>query len=119
MGAVVERCDLSTPATTELETVKQHLRIVHNAEDVVIGLMIAAAKERADQYLNNPFVDSLGANISIPSVIKMWLLSVIADMYQNRVNRIKTESQTGVGSQEFNPEINFALIAPYRLNPGL
>jgi hypothetical protein len=119
MGAVVDRCDLGTNAITELEMVKQHLRIVHNAEDAVLGLMIVAAKERADEYLNNPFLDSTGAEIAIPSAVKMWLLSVISDMYQNRVNRLKTESVSNVGSQEFNSEINFELIAPYRLNPGL
>lgn len=119
MGAVVDRCSLAAGSIIELEVVKQHLRIVHTAEDAVLQLMIVAAKEAADQYLNNPFVDSLGVPVAIPSAVKMWLLSVIADMYQNRVNRLKSESQTGVGSQEFLTEFNFALIAPYRLNPGL
>lgn len=119
MGAVVDRGSLAVGVVTELEVIKQHLRIVHTAEDAVLQLMVVAAKEAADQYLNNPFVDSLGAPVAIPSAVKMWLLSIIADMYSNRVNRLKNESQTGVGSQEFLAEFNFALIAQYRLNPGL
>jgi uncharacterized phage protein (predicted DNA packaging) len=113
VSAVTERLELN------LEDVKSFLRIVHNHEDGLISSMIDAARELADEYLNNPFRDATGANQAIPSVVKIWCMSIVADMFENRVNRLQSESQTGIGSQTWRDQIDYSMIAKHRLNPGL
>jgi uncharacterized phage protein (predicted DNA packaging) len=119
MGAVVSRGSLEIGAVNELDMVKQHLRITHNAEDVLITMMITSAKESADEYLNNPFVDSLGVDKPIPSAIKTWLLERIGRMYEKRIEGISSISTGGLSGSVTWTESDYSSIEQFRLNPGL
>ena len=59
MGACVDRLDLrigsGSDAGTELDAVKAFLRVEHDADDDLITGLIAVAKQRADDFLNNSF----------------------------------------------------------------
>ncbi len=55
--AIQDRLDLSTNSSTELEVVKNYLKIGNNADDDLIDTLITAAKEDVDGYLNNPFTE--------------------------------------------------------------
>jgi len=67
MGAVVDRLDLSVGSQTELDTVKDYLRVSHATEDDFIISLIAQAKQMVDDFLQNPFVE-LRTEIQVASV---------------------------------------------------
>jgi len=50
MGAVVDRLELT------VEECRLHLRVDDDTDDPLIGALLEAGKERADSYLNNPFM---------------------------------------------------------------
>jgi len=60
--ACQDRLDLSTDTLTEVEYVKDYLRLPDSmtADDTLIGNLIEAAKEDADEYLNNSFTETRG-----------------------------------------------------------
>ena len=129
MGAVLERLSLATDSVTELELVKQHLRVTHTAEDAFISVLLESAKQAADDYLCNPFqtvtLDYYGypiglpVNKPVPAVVKLWALEVISRAYEQRFNGLQSESESGVGSRNWMSGLDYSLIAAHRLNPGL
>ena len=50
MGAVADRLELT------VEECRNHLRVDDDTDDALIGALLEAGKQRADSYLNNPFV---------------------------------------------------------------
>jgi Phage gp6-like head-tail connector protein len=116
VNAVATRFKFST-AYSDLEIIKQHLRLSHNAEDGVLMVKFAAAKEAADNYMQNDFLNDDLTLKTIPSVVGEWLLERIARGYEHRIEGLKNESISGVGSQEWSSE-EFIKLEPYRVNPG-
>lgn len=129
MGAVLDRLSLAAGSDTELAVVKQHLRVTHTAEDAFIGLLIVSSKQAADNYLGNPFqtvtVDAWGrpigppVNQPIPDTVKQWVLEAISRGFEQRISGLASESESGVGSRSWHAGLDYTLIAPHRLNPGL
>lgn len=112
--------------TVTVEEAKSYLRVDASDEDTLIQDLIDQAKASADAYLNNPFTDSAGADEGIPSDVKAWVLRRVAFMYEQRVENVRADSVTGVGTADYGRAISdrggsldYALIRPYRLNPGL
>lgn len=50
MGAVADRLELT------VEECRNHLRVDDDTDDALINALLEAAKQRADSYLNNPFM---------------------------------------------------------------
>lgn len=118
--AVTDRLSVTLAET------KAHLRVEFGEDDALITDLIAAAKASADAFLNNPFTDSAGADEGIPSDVKAWVLRRVAFMYEQRVENVRADIVTGVGTIDYGRAISdrggsldYALIRPYRLNPGL
>lgn len=108
-----------------LEEAKTYLRVDADDEDTLIESLIGEAKTSADAFLNNPFTDSSGANEDIPADIKSWVLRRVSFLYENRVENLVIDTVANVGSADYGgrraqaSSLDYALIRPYRLNPGL
>ncbi len=112
--------------TVTLQDAKAYLRVDTTDEDALIQDLIDQAKASADAFLNNPFTDDSGADEGIPADVKAWVLRRVAFMYEQRVENVRADSVTGVGTIDYGRAISdrggsldYALIRPYRLNPGL
>lgn len=73
-------------AVLTLEEIKAHLRVDGSAEDAQLTLLGEAAEDYASQYLGRslPWLDDLGAPVSVPASIRAALLLVVGDLYENR-----------------------------------
>lgn len=111
--------------TVTLDEAKGYLRVEHDAEDDLITTLISGAKAAADAFLNNPFTASDGTPMPIPDDVKLWVLRRVSYAYENRVENLVIDNASGVGSSEYAgrllqaTSIDYGLIRPYRLNPGL
>lgn len=112
--------------TVTLADAKAYLRVEHDEDDELIESLIDAAKASADAFLNNPFTDSTGADLPIPDDVRLWVLRRVAFLYEQRVENLRADVLTGVGTADYGRAIgdkggslDYSLIRPYRLNPGL
>lgn len=118
MGAVVDRL------TVTLDETKLFLRVDHDEDDALIADLIVAAKSSADAFLNNRFVTASGTPLSIPPEVKTWVLRRVAFLYEQRVENLMSDTLAGVGTADYGARLataplDYSLIRPYRLNPGL
>lgn len=111
MGAVKDRLNI------DLAEVKAFLHIDGDNEDVVLQTLVDAAKEAADQFLNNPFTDKGGNPQPIPAPVKLWVLKRVARSYERRAEGVVSQRDE-VGAVQWGPE-EYAELWPYRRNPGL
>ncbi len=109
-----------------LEAAKAYLRVEHDEEDNLIDQLVTAAKASADAFLNNRFQAADGYEEPIPEDIRTWVLRRTAFLYEQRVENLRADTQSGVGTADYGRAISdrgdsldYALIRPYRLNPGL
>lgn len=117
---------VQTRLTVTLAEAKAYLRVDGDEEDELITELIGAAKAGADAFLNNPFVDSAGAPLVIPNDVKLWVLRRVAFLYEQRIENLRADVMAGVGTADYGRAISdqggsldYAMIRPYRLNPGL
>ena len=101
-----------------LTEMKNYLRVSHEEDDEYIADLINAAKEDADNYLNNPFEDSEGEELDIPATVKRWVMARVARQYERRVEGLSSESISGLNSIAWGKE-EYSAIQQYRINPGL
>jgi uncharacterized phage protein (predicted DNA packaging) len=101
-----------------LTEMKNYLRVSHEEDDEYIADLINAAKEDADNYLNNPFEDSEGEELDIPATVKRWVMARVARQYERRVEGLSSESISGLNSIAWGKE-EYSGIQQYRINPGL
>lgn len=109
------------------EEAKLHLRVDHDDEDELIAHLIESAKQSADRFLNNPFEDQLGVPQEIPADVKTWVLRRVAFLYEQRVENVVADTVPGAGTVDYGRSVgsqqagalDYSLIRPYRLNPGL
>ncbi|MFA5379427.1 MAG: head-tail connector protein [Dehalococcoidia bacterium] len=101
-----------------LTEMKNYLRVSHEEDDEYIADLINAAKEDADNYLNNPFEDSEGEELDIPMTVKRWVMARVARQYERRVEGVSSESISGLNSIAWGKE-EYSGIQQYRINPGL
>lgn len=118
MGAVTTRLTVTTAEA------KHYLRVDHDEDDALITELIAAAKASADAFLNNPFTARDGTPNPIPLDVKTWVLRRVAFLYEQRVENLALETLAGVGTADYGARLqqaplDYSLIRPYRLNPGL
>lgn len=110
-----------------LEEAKLHLRVDHDDEDALIADLIESAKQSADRFLNNPFEDSLGVPQDIPADVKIWVMRRVNFLYEQRVENVVADTVPGAGTIDYGRNVgdqaagslDYSLIRPYRLNPGL
>lgn len=111
--------------TVTLADAKAYLRVEHDEDDALIESLIDAAKASADAFLNNPFKAPDGSDRAIPPDVKLWVLRRVSFAYENRVENLVIDNASGVGSSEYAgrllqaTSLDYGLIRPYRLNPGL
>jgi len=101
-----------------LTEMKNYLRVSHEEDDEYIADLINAAKEDADNYLNNPFEDSEGEELDIPATVKRWVMARVARQYERRTEGLSSESISGLNSIAWGKE-EYSGIQQYRINPGL
>lgn len=101
-----------------LTEMKNYLRVSHEEDDEYIADLINAAKEDADNYLNNPFSDAEGEELDIPLTVKRWVMARVARQYERRVEGLSSESISGLNSIAWGKE-EYSGIQQYRINPGL
>lgn len=105
-------------AIITLEQAKLHLRVDASEEDAHILLLIGAAQEQAEGYLNRKVYEAdsevkpederpLVANFSIRAA----MLLMIGDLYAGR------EDQYAAGNQF--PQASRRLLDPYRIRQGV
>lgn len=111
MGAVVDRLSLT------LSEVKEYLKVDGNSEDVTLATLLAAAKDAADLYLNNDFVDSTGDPLDIPAVVKLWVLQYCGRFYEARSSGLKESDVTDLGVSTWG-DLDFGPLRKYRKYPG-
>lgn len=119
MGAVKDRLKVT------VEEAKQWIRITHSYDDNLLKMLLESAKEDADAYLNNSFVEvevledgtEITTELPIPDTVKAWVLSRVAKRYYQRVEGLRSESSTGRGSSQWDKE-DYDPIAHLRMNPG-
>ena len=104
--------------TINLTEMKNYLRVSHEEDDELIIDLINAAKEDADNYLNNPFEDADGEELDIPSTIKRWVMGRVARQYERRIEGLSSEGISGLNTIAWGKE-EYSGIALYRINPGL
>lgn len=97
-----------------LPEVKAHLRVDHDAEDVLISGMIDAAEDYVSRYLERPlpWEDEDGRPVPVPASVKAAILLIVGDLYANREGRFVGTTQTD------NPAVQM-LLGPYRLGMGV
>lgn len=111
--------------TITTEDAKHYLRVDGDEDDQLIDELVASAKASADAFLNNPFTDSTGAELPIPDDVRAWVLRRVGLLYENRVESLVIDQVDGVGMSDYGgrrqqaSSVDYALIRPYRLNPGL
>lgn len=101
-----------------LVEMKNYLRVSHEEDDEYIADLINAAKEDADNYLNNPFEDAEGEELDIPLTVKRWVMARVARQYERRAEGLSSESISGLNSIAWGKE-EYSAIQQYRINPGL
>lgn len=112
--AVYDRAKLdASGAKTDVEVVKEHLRIDGDADDATIGIYIAAAKRQADRFCQNPFVDADGEDEDIPEDVAQWILEAVGRAYELRSSGAQSQSLSGVGSMNWS-EIDHGKLFPHR-----
>ena len=95
-----------------LQQAKDHLRIVHSADDSLVQLYMDAAAESIENFLNRDIPGSAAPVPEIPAPIKAAALLIIGDLYENR------ESQVNGSIIQNNPSA-MRLLYPYRVEIGI
>lgn len=120
--AVQDRLDLT------LAELKTRLAITTDDLDGVIADVLDAAKVAADQYMNNPFQDSAGDDVPIPSSVRLgvvqWCRKRLGE--QTGAERLSlTAAQTGDLSEQHAVTLKLSdadvvrYWQPFRLLAGL
>lgn len=69
---------------SDLDIIKQHLRITSTDEDEIITQYVEAAEELVQKYLNMAFDDIYDEYGQVPAAITTAICLLTASMYQNR-----------------------------------
>lgn len=112
MGAVKER------SLIDLAAAKKHLRVKSDAFDVIIQNYLDAAKDKADDFCNNAFVDADGVALPIPGNVENFVLTLVGRLFDNPDNGLQMDQTAGVGNLNWG-DIDYSMIEGKRLNPGL
>lgn len=104
-------------STVTVDTVKLWLRIddddVGSVLDPVLEIALAAAKEEADNYIQDDFD-------TVPARVELWLLQVVANWWERKGPMIISTQFQDSGSMdwEFNYDDFFSGLKPFRMDPG-
>lgn len=111
----------------DLDKLREITRI-DGASDVELTLQFEAAKEAADEYLNNPFTDDEGNKEPIPSSVKLGVYAWV-QAHLSQFEQARTGGETSVSTdrlsvsygtiEEQEQAIERRYWSRYRHNPGL
>lgn len=120
MGAVESRSVMG------LDDLKRYmgLDVADEAHDFILGLMLGAAKQAADTYLNNPFLDIAGLELDIPTPVEIGVLQWAAYNARRKDSTITSKKAGALAETYASPEVATMEIgrahwAMYRFLPGL
>jgi len=94
------------------------------AQTLATDYVITAAKEMADNYLNNPFEDSDGIELDIPNTVVSWIVIFVSKWFVKRLSDIKKDKAGEVTMEYFERNRPFldvediVFLDQYRLDPG-
>jgi hypothetical protein len=97
LGAISDR------SVTDLDKIKAELNVNGTADDGVLEDMLGEAKDLADAWCDNPFVNANGKKLPIPSRVERWIKGTVARWYQQPENGKTSETVVGVGASQFGP----------------
>lgn len=87
----------------DLADAKAFIGVVEDDYDVQITLYLESAKEKADAYINNPFLDTDGSELSIPSTIKEGVLEYVyarwCELNAREREELDLQANPGQGNQ--------------------
>jgi len=97
--AIYDRLQLDpSESKTNLEVVKEFLRVDGSAEDVTLTLALNAAKRCADRIVNKEYLDDDGEDAEIPEDVGMWVLQAVGRWYELRASGKTNEAMSMLGS---------------------
>lgn len=117
MGAIFDRLVI-VPSVAQ-----DYARVPHSQDRELFKDLINAAKEEADEIVNNPFLvedpENPGEFIDgpIPTAIKLDVLKLITWNYEFRNPGVSTEREGGLSVTRKKP--TFSAFNQYRCRPGL
>lgn len=85
-------------STTDLTSVKQWLGVNTSLHDDVLAEVLQAAKEKADDHLNNPF-RRFGVDQPIPKQVELWIKKFVARAYNHPTLGIKQTQVVNSGTE--------------------
>lgn len=94
-----------------LSEAKLHLRVTGTSEDSLISLLIQAATDRVENFINQQIPGAYDSPVSTPASIKAAVLLMVGDMFENR-------EAGGEKTYNINPTVK-ALLYPYRVELGI
>lgn len=104
MGPIAERSKVT------LDVIKRYLGLSTETdchgdveEDRDLKAMLVEAKDLADEYCDNSFIDAAGREAPIPPRVDRWVKSTVARWYQLRENGKQSEAIPGVGDSTWGP----------------
>lgn len=96
---------------TDLDEAKEHCRVEIDDDDLLIELYIEAAEAHVLNYLNLTEAELLGSPGARPAPIRIAVLMIVADLYENREAQVDFEIRP-------NPAVD-RLLFPYRVELGV
>lgn len=106
MGAVESR------SLVTVEMCKASLKVENSEEDDFIALLLKAAKEDADTYMGNDFLDSDGNELEIPGFVERWILRQVSRDYENRADGLQNEAVNQLGTISWLPKRDYSDLFP-------
>ena len=92
---------------TNAAELKTYLRIVEGdeSENVELELWFTSAVEVAEQFLNNPFADALGADVDLPSSVKLGVFKFVKALRtaEQRADGVTSARAGGVAETYAHP----------------
>lgn len=99
--------------------VKSYLKIEEDGEDADVAILLQSAKEKADDFLNNPFLNADGTEKDIPDTVKLWCMKYCARHHRNRPEGLEEESLDELGRLKWSGREDYSLLRTLRLSPGI
>lgn len=85
-------------STTDLPQIKKWLGVNTDRHDEILEEVLQAAKEHADDHLNNPFRKN-GVNQAIPKRVELWIKKFCARAYNHPTLGIKQTQVVNSGTE--------------------
>ena len=92
--------------------------------NLVLDMLIEAAKADADLVCQNSFANDAGSGsgsgggVSIPANIKLWCLQRVKRNFERRAEGMEIDTVTGLGTAQWSKDEEIRPLLRWRLTPG-